>query len=119
MTQICSILDSYTYGPAISNLVIQRLVVPMMGGESDEAVIEAALPEVEKAMAVLNDIVGERSHLVGDAVSLADLHLAPIYDYVSKTPEGETILQSTPGLRRWWDGIAGRESVTNTTPQLG
>ena len=118
-TQICSILDSYTYGPAISNLVIQRLVVPMMGGESDEAVIEAALPEVEKAMAVLNDIVGERSHLVGDAVSLADLHLVPIYDYVSKTPEGETILQSTPGLRRWWDGIAGRESVTNTTPQLG
>ena len=82
-------LDSYTYGPAISNVVIQRLVVPMMGGTSDEAVIEAAVPEVGKAMEVLNGTLGERNHLVGDAVSLADLHLVPIYDYLSKTPEGD------------------------------
>ena len=119
MTQICSILDSYTYGPAISNVVIQRLVVPIMGGTPDEAVIEAAVPEVGTAMGVLNGMLGERNHLVGDAVSLADLHLVPIYDYLSKTPEGETILQSTPGLRHWWDGISGRDSVTKTSPQLG
>ena len=77
------------------------------------------MPEVTKALEVLNGIVGERDYLVGDAISLADLHLVPIYDYVSKTPEGENILQSTSGLRRWWDGIAARDSVTKTTPQLG
>ncbi len=119
VTQICSILDSHTYGPAISNVVIQRLVVPIMGGTPDEAVIEAAVPEVGTAMGVLNGMLGERNHLVGDAVSLADLHMVPIYDYLSKTPEGETILQSTAGLRHWWDGISGRDSVTKTTPQLG
>ncbi len=69
MTQICSVLDSYTYGPAISNVVIQRLVVPIMGGTPDEAVIEAAVPEVGTAMEVLNGILCERNHLVGDAVS--------------------------------------------------
>lgn len=119
MTQICSVLDSYTYGPAIPKLVIQRLVVPMMGGETDEAVIEAALPDVAKALEVLNALVGARSHLVGDAVTLADLHLVPIYDYVSKTPEGESLLQATPDLRRWWDGMSARESVAKTAPQLG
>ncbi len=119
VTQICGILDSYTYGPAVSNIVIQRLVVPMMGGDPDEAAIEAAVPEARKAMEVLNEMLDGRNHLVGDAVSLADLHLVPIYDYFCKTPEGEGILDGTPALRRWWDAISGRDSVTKTTPQLG
>ena len=46
MTQIISLLDSYTYAPTVGQLVIQRLVVPMMGGSADEAAIEAALPAV-------------------------------------------------------------------------
>ena len=119
MVQVCGVLDNYTYGPAIGSVVIQRLVVPMMGGEPDEAAIEAAAPEARKAMQVLNEILGQRSHLVGDAVSLADLHLVPIYDYYSKTPEGEATLASTPGLRRWWEAISARASVIATTPQLG
>ena len=119
VTQICGILDSYTYGPAVSNIVIQRLVVPMMGGDPDEAAIEAAVPEARKAMEVLNEMLDGRNHLVGDAVSLADLHLVPIYDYFCQTPEGEGILDGTPALRRWWDAISGRDSVTKTTPQLG
>ena len=119
VTQICGILDSYTYGPAVSNIVIQRLVVPMMGGDPDEAAIEAAVPEARKAMEVLNEMLDGRNHLVGDAVSLADLHLVPIYDYFCQTPEGEGILDSTPALRRWWYAISSRDSVTKTTPQLG
>ena len=70
-------------------------------------------------MEVLNEMLDGRNHLVGDAVSLADLHLVPIYDYFCQTPEGEGILDSTPALRRWWDAISSRDSVTKTTPQLG
>ncbi len=119
VTQVCGILDNYTYGPAVSSVVIQRLVVPMMGGAPDEAVVEAAVPEAQKAMGVLDEILGQRNYLVGDAVSLADLHLVPIYDYFRQPPEGEGVLAATPALRRWWDGISDRDSVTKTTPQLG
>ena len=119
VTQACSILDNYTYGPAIGDIVVQRMIVPMMGGAPDEEAIEAAVPDARKAFGVLDDMLGERAHLVGDSISLADLHLAPIYDYFCKTPEGEEILGSTPALRRWWDGISGRSSVAKTTPQLG
>ena len=119
VAQVCGILDSYTYGPAVQKIVIQRLVVPMMDGSPDEAVIEEAAPEAAKAMSVLNSILGQRSYLVGDALSLADLHLVPIYDYFSKTPEGAAILQTTPGLRRWWEGMSQRQSVAKTAPQLG
>ncbi len=119
VTQIGSIIDSYTYPPALGTIVIQRLVTPMLGGTPDEAAIAEALPKAEKAMQVLNDMILERSHLVGDALSLADLHLVPIYDYFQKTPEGERVLDGTPGLRRWWGAISARESVKKTVPQLG
>jgi glutathione S-transferase len=119
MTQIFGIIDSYTYGPTVGQLVIQRLVVPMMGGTPDEAAIEAALPAVRKSMAVLEDLLGAQPYLAGAAPSLADLHLIPIFAYFSMTPESAPILESTPGLRRWWETIGQRESVTKTQPQLG
>lgn len=119
LTQVCGVLDSYAYGPAIGTIVIQRMIVPMMGGTTDTEAIEAAAPDAKKAFGVLDGMLGERSHLVGDSISLADLHLAPIYDYFRQTPEGEEILGSTPALSRWWNGISGRDSMTKTAPQLG
>lgn len=119
MTQIISIIDSYTYAPTIGSLVIQRLVQPLLGGSADESVIEAALPEVAKSMGELNRLLGEREYMAGDALSLADLHLAPIFAYFVDTPESKGILQDKPGLTAWWKRIEGRESMANTRPQLG
>ncbi len=119
MTQVCAILDSYTYPTAITGVFIQRAVMPMIGGETDEAAISAALPEAAKAMGVLNEMLGERDYLVGDGLTIADLHLVPIYDYFRQTPEGEGVLAETPALRRWWDTMSQRASVNATTPQLG
>ncbi len=119
MTQIISILDSYTYGPTVGQLVIQRLVVPLMGGTPDEAAIEAALPEVRNCMGTLEQLLGDQSYLAGEELSLADLHLAPIFAYLAATPEGGPILEDKAGLHRWWEGIKARESMVKTEPQLG
>jgi glutathione S-transferase len=119
MTQIISIIDSYGYGPTIGQLVIQRLVTPMMGGESDEAAIDAALPAVRAFVDVLEDLLGDNAYLAGDSVSLADLHLGPVFAYFTMTPESEPILKIKPGLSRWWETTNARESMKNTQPQLG
>ena len=119
VTQICSLLDSYAYAPAIGKIVIERLVSPMLDREPDEAVIADALPAAEKAYGVLEDFLGDRSFLVGDRLSLADLHLAPNYAYFLMTPEGKAITQSKPSLRRWWDGIREREAMIKTKPEFG
>ncbi len=118
MTQIFGIIDSYTYGPTVGQLVIQRLVVPMMGGDPDEAAITAALPAVETAMSVLEGLLGQNSHLAGPDLSLADLHLAPIFAYFTGTPESGPILEDKPGLRRWWDAVSTRDSMTKTAPKF-
>ncbi len=116
MTQIVSMLDSYTYGPTVGQLVVQRL---FMGESPDEAAIEAALPEVRKCMGTLEQLLGDQTFLAGDRLSLADLHLAPIFAYFSATPESGPILEDKPGLRRWWESMKARESMAKTEPQSG
>lgn len=119
MTQIISILDSYTYAPTVGQLVIQRLVTPLLGGTPDEAAIEAALPAIGNCMATLDDLLGDQAFLAGDALSLADLHLAPIFAYFAATPESVPILGDKPGLHRWWEGVKVRDSMARTEPDLG
>ena len=119
MRQIISIIDSYTYPCTIGSLVIQRLVQPLLGGSADEAVIEAALPDVEKSMREFERLLGDQQYMAGGTLSLADLHLAPIFAYFVDTPESKDILKEKSGLRAWWQRIAGRDSMAKTTPQLG
>jgi len=119
MNQIISILNSYTYPCTITQLFIQRVVMPMLGNQSDEAAIEAALPEVSKCMKVLSGLRASNTFLVGDQLTLADLYLIPIYDYFQSTPESGPILDENPALRTWWDAVKDRESVKKTQPSLG
>ena len=119
MTQIISIIDSYTYGPVIIQLVMQRLVTPMLGGTADEEAIEGALPEVRRCTTALEELLGDQLYMAGAALSLADLHLIPNFHYFAMTPESGPILEDKPGLRRWWKSVSSRESVTRTEPSLG
>ena len=119
MTQVISILDSYTYPCTIGALVIQRLVMPLLGNEPDEHAIETALPSVEKSMTTLNGLLGKNQYFAGNAFTLADMHLAPIFHYFAATGESGPILEPLGALRGWWDRVRSRESVASTEPKLG
>jgi glutathione S-transferase len=120
MMQIISVIDSYGYIPMIWHVFVQRAVQPMMGGEADEKVIAEAMPKAEKAVAALEALAdGTGPFLCGPELSLADLHLVPVYGYFSMTPEGQKALAKAPKLARWWQSISKRPSVVKTQPQLG
>jgi glutathione S-transferase len=119
MAQAINIINNYGYPNLITQIFVQRAVMPMMGNPSDEGAIAAALPKAETALGALEQLIDGNRYLVGDRLSLADLLLIPIYDYVRQTPEGEKLLQTTPNLRRWWDEVRTRPAVEKTTPKLG
>jgi glutathione S-transferase len=119
MNQAMSVIASYGYPCLISQIFMQRAVMPMIGNAPDEAAIAAALPKAETALGALEQLIDGNRYLAGDRLSLADLLLIPIYDYVRQTPEGEKLLQATPNLRRWWDEVRTRPSVEKTRPKLG
>ena len=119
MQQAIAVVDSYAYGSMISAIVIQRVVMPMVGGVTDEAVIAAALPTAETSLAAFEALLGQGHYLAGETISLADLHLAPVMAYFSATPEGQARLPGFPGLARWWAAVSARPSMARTQPPLG
>ncbi len=119
MAQVLGIMNAYAYPACIGSCVVQRLVVPLMGGTPDEAVIAEAVPQATTSVEALEALIDGKDFFAGAKLSLADLHVAPIYDYFSRTPEGEAALQGTPNLRRWWAGMSERPSVQKTKPALG
>lgn len=111
MCQWMSVMMAYLYRPLIRDIVIQRLVVPSQGGSPDEAVIVAAIPEVEKVLAIYDQALSEASYLAGNTLSLADLYLLPLINYLALTPEAEGLLGKTDHLTRWQQEMEARAGI--------
>jgi glutathione S-transferase len=89
-------------------------VVPAGGGEADEARIAAALTGLRRVLEQLDQWRGERGFLVGQALSLADLHLYPMLSYFTETAEGVAMLETFPQLQQWMRLMQLRQSVSAT-----
>lgn len=102
MHQIMAILDNYFYPPAIQTIVIQRLIVPSQGGQTDEAAVKAAVAPLEKAIEALEALTVGSPYLLGSEVSIADFYLIPMFIYLSQTPEFDGVMAQAPKLQAWW-----------------
>ncbi len=117
--QTIGIVDSYAYNALVTRTFIQRAVVPMLGGTTDESMIEGARGDCEKVISVLNGRVTGQDYFGGDSVSLADCHMVPIIHYTGQIPEGQALLSKTPALTAWMDRMSTRDSVSSTIPSMG
>ena len=114
MNQIIGMLDNYCYRPMVWDVYVQRIVIPAGGGKTDEACISGALPGLRKVLNQLDQWRGENGFLVGQSLSLADLHLYPMLSYFGETPEGATMLASFPRVAHWVSLMRLRGSVSAT-----
>jgi glutathione S-transferase len=119
MNQAIAVLESYTYRPVISETVIPRVVVPMLGGTTDEAAVAAAQPAVALAVRVLDGYLSRSGFFAGDGFSLADAFCVPVIHYLSQVPEGQAVLGGAGALMAWLERMDARASVRATLPQLG
>lgn len=118
MIQWVSATADCAYQVMIRELVWQRVVVPMQGGKADEAMIKAAVPKLERQLAIYDKALGENAWLAGNALTIADLFLAPILFYVAGTPEGQAALKSRNAINRWFGAVMERPSFKATMPQF-
>ena len=102
MHQIMAIVDNYLYAPAIGTIVIQRLIVPGQGGQTDEAAVKTAVEPVQKALEAIETLTVGGPYLLGSGVSIADFYLIPIFIYLSQTPEFDEAIAQAPKLQAWW-----------------
>ena len=114
MDMTTSILDSYGYGALIGGVVAYHLFPDFVGGKN-EAMHHAGIATGKLVMGEIMKIKGGSPWIAGEAVSIADLYLAPIFAYVTMTPHKAEFL-GLPGVQAWWDAISGRESFRATQP---
>lgn len=113
--QIMSIADNYVYPILVWGIYVERMK-PSKGGVADEVAISAALPRAETCLKVLEDLMGRGAWLAGEDLSLADLHVAPMFHYFLLTPEGRGMIQRHAILASWWARMAARPSMLATMP---
>jgi glutathione S-transferase len=113
--QWISVLNCYGYQAMVRNYVFQYVFPRGKDGKPDRATIEAALPEIRKVLGPLERAIDGRDYLVGDSVTLADILLLPMIEYVKAMPEGKELMAGFPNLRRATDKLAERPSYFAAT----
>lgn len=118
MTQIISIVDSYAYWPMVRQVFSHSVFRPRVGEPVDAEQIARGLDGSTRALDALEALAAGGDFLVGNRLSLADLHLAPMLAYFAVAPEARERLSSHPKLWAWWRAMRRRESLAATDPGL-
>lgn len=116
MNQAISLLDNHAYPDLVWGIYVERIDGPRRGRAPDEARIARALPRAETCLAALEEIMGEGPWLAGPALTLADLHAAPMFDRFRRAPEGAALMSRHPRLEAWWRIISARPAFGATDP---
>ena len=116
--QWVSAINAYVDGPLVRRYVLPYVFPKGAGGKPDRAVIGASVKEMAGILAILDRAYDGRDYLVGNALSMADLFLAPILFYVEMFPEGKALLPKYPNVMRGQAAMRERASFKETMPPL-
>jgi glutathione S-transferase len=116
VNQIISIADGYVYPVLVWGIYVERVSKPQRSEPSDETRLAASLSKAPVILKALADLMGAGPWLGGPALTLADVHVAPMFDYFVKAPEGLPMLGVHANLRGWWSRMQERASMRQTEP---
>ena len=116
MNQIIGMLDAYAYRTLVWDIYVERVARPRDGGTSNEASIASALPAAQRCLSALSKAKRTGRWLLGDQLSLADLHAAPMLAYFVEAPEGRDMLGEFRELCAWWAEVSALASFSATRP---
>jgi len=109
MTQWCSAYIDYLYPTLVRGIVIQRVVVPMRGGQTDEVAVAEAAKTGAGHLKVLNARLADSAYLAGPAATIADFLLVPALTYLDKLPESQLIADNA-NVATWFGRMTDRPS---------
>ena len=115
MNQLMGIVDWYLMPQVSATITFNRVVAPRFNRPVDEEKITQGIPNARICIAEIGRLLDSQPWMAGDALSLADLLLAPHLSMFTQAPEGAQILQGHPNLRGWLARIEARPSMAATT----
>jgi glutathione S-transferase len=116
MDQAMNVNDWYLFHGVGNVIIFHRVIAPrVMGLAPDEAAIEAAMPKARTVFEELARLLGEQSYFAGDAVSLADLMIAPAVELFMQILEWSALGVPHENLVAWLARMQERPSMQATT----
>jgi glutathione S-transferase len=117
MEQWISVVNSYVYDDFIRRCVLQYIFPQGPDGKPDRKAIDAASPDLERDLRLLDNAYGANDYIVGgNGPTIADLFIAPILAWFAKTPEGEALMGRHANVRRALQVMQQRRSFRETEP---
>jgi glutathione S-transferase len=118
MDQVLNVNDWYLFQGVGNVIGFQRIVGPrFLGLTPDEAAIETAIPRAHTVFAELARLLSDQPYIVGEQLSLADLHVAPQLGFLSMTPEWEKLAAPHANIVAWLARLEARPSFQATTAE--
>jgi glutathione S-transferase len=108
MRQIMRIMDNYGYPSWVWGIFVEEMERGRPGALTPEE-----LERGTKCLRVLDELAAGE-HLVGAALSLADLWTYPMVAYLDLAPSGRKMLAGFPKLYAWFERMGARPSVAAT-----
>ena len=99
----------------LGRYAVQYIFPSGPNGTPDRAIIDAALPAMEKAIAVLDRQLAGSDYLLG-TFSLADVFFGPLMHYVNGLPEGARMIAAMPRVAAYVERLVARPSFKSTFP---
>jgi glutathione S-transferase len=116
MDQVMNINDWYLFQGCGNVILFHRVVGPrVMGTTPDEDAIKAAMPRAHTVFGELARLLGTQPYFAGDAISLADLMIAPAMAFFILTPEWSVLGAPHANLVTWIAQMQARPSMRATT----
>ena len=115
MNQLMSIADWYLMPQVSVPITRNRVVAPRVNRPVDEEAIANAIPNARICIAEIGRLLDGHRWMAGDAISLADLLLAPHLSMLAQAPEGAQMLREHENLTGWLARIEAHPSMAATT----
>jgi glutathione S-transferase len=117
MDQLMGISDWYLFQGVNNVIGFHRVVGPrVLGLTPDEQAIAAAMPQAHTVFGALSQLLAKKAYLASDdAVTLADLLIAPHMDFLAQTPEWTVLTRDRTNLIDWLARMNDRRSMRLTT----
>ncbi|KAG8078037.1 hypothetical protein GUJ93_ZPchr0007g4127 [Zizania palustris] len=103
-------VEANQYSAALSPILYQCIVFPMLGGTTDQKVVDENLEKLKKVLEVYEARLTKFKYLAGDYLSVADLTHASATLCLAATPYA-SLFDGYPHVKAWWTGLMARPSV--------
>lgn len=110
--QLQSIADNYLYRPMVRVLYVQESDAVREGTTPDKTAIKEASAQIVTGLDALEHLFNGDKFALPD-FTLADIQLAPIFDYFLRAPSAPQLMANRPRLMTWWEAISRRKSFND------